>query len=354
MPIRMMVSMDELELFVVAPSSDHQSADALVFRYGTDLKDRSESYVVVVDSGRRASTGGQIQEVVQSIFETDKIDLVVSSHADQDHAGGIPHLLNNLEVGEVWIHRPQDHRPAIDEPAVSASIRHVNDILGAAKHREVPTKEPFSEFVDHGFEGLHILGPSQAYYENLMSRGMYEKEELDLLDDWESSVQASLEAQDSSLLPNPTTSLRNSSSTILLLKLESKQLLLTGDAGVEAFESARPIFDESGYNPADAIVQIPHHGSRKSLNPATADLLLGENSGERRAFVTAAIEDQHGFPHVEITDEFIRRGRKIPKPRSGTNLRYQHNCRFPRPNGYEPLQDDRYIAPSWEPVSEDA
>lgn len=340
------MTIDQLELFVLAPNSTGLSADAIVFRYGEDLTDRDSSTVVVVDSGRQASTGGKVQDIVESVFETEKIDLVVSTHADKDHAGGIPHLLTNMHVGEVGIHRPQNHRPLEPEP-IAASIRDVNDILTTAQHREIPVHEPFSDSTVDRFAGLHVLGPSKAYYQDLMDRGLFDTQELDELDEIDAPVQASLGDESPQLLDSPTTSLRNNSSTIILLRLESKQLLLTADAGVEAFESARETFGLRGYDPANAIVQLPHHGSRRNLNLASADLLLGQVQGETRSFVTAAVDDRFGFPHVEITDAFIRAGRKIPSP-TGQTLRYHHNCPIESPDAYEPISEDRYIVASWE------
>ena len=357
-------SVDQLELFVIAPDSERQSADALVFRYGEDLNDPISTTVVAVDSGRRASTGAEIQNIVTEFFNLSRIDLIISSHADEDHAGGIPHLLNNLDVGKVWIHRPQNHRPSGTEQPATASVNHVRDILVTADHHGIPTVEPFSDMTDHEFAGLHILGPSREFYRTLMERGMYSDEELDALDapDEEraaagviasASTDLPMDTPVSALLPNPSTSLRNSSSTIVLLALETKQLLLTSDAGVEAFESARTRFTECGYEAANAIVQLPHHGSRNSLNPSTADLLLGDLATEHRTFVTAAIDDRYGFPHVEVTDEFIRRGRRIPSPRKGGNLRYAHKCPLPKPPGYSAIAEERYIRPSWdEPLTE--
>lgn len=339
------MAIDQFEMFVIAPNSETLSSDAIVFRYGEDLTDRSRTTVVVVDSGR-FSTGGKVQDLVELVFETDTIDLIVSTHADQDHSGGIRYLLTNMTVGEVWIHRPQDHRPPEAQPVV-ASLHDVRDILTVAKHKGVPVREPLTDTGDHGFPGLCVLGPSEEYFRSLMDRGMYDEEELELLDELNSPIQASLENRSPNLRPSPTTSLRNNSSAILLLKLESMQLLLTGDAGVEAFESARPAFQTCAYEPDAAIIQLPHHGSRNNLNPETAQLLLGSHSKEKRAFVSAAVKDRYGFPHEEITDEFIRAGRRIPRP-NGSNLRYSHNCPIERPDSYGPIADDRYIVPSWE------
>ncbi|WP_205194852.1 MBL fold metallo-hydrolase [Burkholderia sp. Ax-1719] len=39
----------------------------------------------------------------------DYIDYVVNSHSDNDHAGGLLYVLENLKVGELWMHQPWNY-----------------------------------------------------------------------------------------------------------------------------------------------------------------------------------------------------------------------------------------------------
>lgn len=253
---------------------------------------------------------------MRETFNADAIDLAVSTHSDSDHAGGLPFVVANIEVRELWIHRPHD-----DRNALVASARNVADIISQARQWDVPIKEPFSDNQELCFPGLYVLGPSTTYFAELLATGMYTDSELEQIADSE-RVLASASSPDR-LAENPTTSARNNSSTILLLKLEGIQLMLTGDAGVEALSNAEPLAIDLGYDPQIAIVQIPHHGSSNSLNEDCVRWMAGDKTEviDKRAFVTAAVNDQFGFPHTAVTDSFIDRGWMIPVP-SKQNRRF--------------------------------
>ena len=78
-----------------------KSGDAIAIRYGT----QGNYKVMVVDGGTKES-GQALVEHIKKYYQTDYVDYVVNTHPDQDHASGLTEVLNNLEVGELWIHRP--------------------------------------------------------------------------------------------------------------------------------------------------------------------------------------------------------------------------------------------------------
>ena len=41
------------------------------------------------------------------------IDLLISTHPDGDHIGGLLHVLQTLPIRELWIHQPWSHAAAI-------------------------------------------------------------------------------------------------------------------------------------------------------------------------------------------------------------------------------------------------
>ena len=61
----------------------------------------------------------------------------------------------------------------------------------------------------------------------------------------------------------------NQTSMIIALVLGNLKVLFTGDAGKEAINSALDLWEEAGNKASDfTIVQLPHHGSRKNINPS--------------------------------------------------------------------------------------
>lgn len=43
------------------------------------------------------------------------MDYLVSSHPDANHASGLSVVLDQLSIGEVWIHRPREQSPDISD-----------------------------------------------------------------------------------------------------------------------------------------------------------------------------------------------------------------------------------------------
>ena len=78
-----------------------KSGDAIAIRYG-----RQDNYKVVVVDGGTKESGQELIKHINKYYQTDYVDYVVNTHPDQDHASGLTEVLENLEVGELWIHRP--------------------------------------------------------------------------------------------------------------------------------------------------------------------------------------------------------------------------------------------------------
>lgn len=78
-----------------------KSGDAIAVRYGA----RGDYKVMVVDGGTKES-GQALVEHIKKYYQTDYVDYVVNTRPDQDHASGLTEVLENLKVGELWIHRP--------------------------------------------------------------------------------------------------------------------------------------------------------------------------------------------------------------------------------------------------------
>ena len=85
-----------------------RSGDAIAFRLGNINGQRNEQFVGIVDGGF-AETGEQLVSHVKKWFNTETIDLVVSTHPDDDHSSGLVYVLENLQVGSLWMHQPWNH-----------------------------------------------------------------------------------------------------------------------------------------------------------------------------------------------------------------------------------------------------
>src|SRR2546425_774329 len=78
-----------------------RSGDAIAVRY----IENNQYKVMIVDGGDKAA-GQRLVHHVRTVYGTNRADYVVNTHPDIDHASGLEVVVENLEVGELWLHRP--------------------------------------------------------------------------------------------------------------------------------------------------------------------------------------------------------------------------------------------------------
>jgi competence protein ComEC len=204
-----------------------------------------------------------------------RIDVLVASHVQADHAGGLPELLEEFEVGEVWI------------PAGPCEGSAAQALLRAAEERGVAVRRVSLE----------------ARPETLAATPG-----VDLL--WPPSAGGACQANDQSI--------------VLSVAFAGRRVLLTGD--IEAAAEAGLARTSPLRLRAD-LLKVPHHGSRTSstaafleaVSPSLAIASMGlENSFRHPApDVVARYEarsirllrtDRDGAVHVAIEADGTMRG----------------------------------------------
>jgi len=284
-----------------------KSGDAIAIRFS--LPTRAEPIVVIVDGGYTA-VGRNLIRHVREHYGTDHVDLVVCTHPDQDHLNGLIPVIEELEVDELMLHLPWNHRANSDE---YSNIEKIQELYAVAIANDVIVTEPFAEV--ERFEGaFRILGPTAEYYEELLTEDLGEERARKAL----STIYASA-TEDTTLREalshdplddNDTTSARNNTSVVALLDAADEFHLLTGDAGISALQHAADKF-ESLYGSLDdayfEFFQVPHHGSRRNLGPAILDRLFPNGGVGTTAFISSgAVDEKH--PGAAVIDELRARG----------------------------------------------
>jgi len=295
--------MHEVDFRMVGLAS--KSGDAIAVRWTRAAT--GEQMVMVVDGGFTAA-GDDLVEFIRTTYDTDYVDLVVSTHRDADHINGLSRVLEELNVGLLLLHQPRNH--GYTDPDVNAAS---DDLAAIAGQRGIPVVEPFAGH--QFFEGaVTVLGPDLEWYRQCVADEQVETKTAALYAG--SGIVASAKAllrRALDALPAEITfddeggtTARNNSSVILLLDLEGEAVLLTGDAGVPALERALDYRDAVGLDRALSLVQAPHHGSRHNVSSALLDRLLGPEGGGS-CFVSASdLAPKH--PAKRVANAFRRRG----------------------------------------------
>lgn len=338
--------------------NESTGGDAIALRYGNLFGDRTEQTVIVVDGGYRES-GERLVEHLDNWYETDRVDVVLSTHPDQDHASGLAVVLEECEVGALWMHQPWKHsnefaalsrrgfRSERLSGHVEASLNSVHELEEIANKFDVPIVEPFTGV--HTSDGFfQIVGPTEWYYEELLDEIVQGSSTVSNV---LSKLGGVLDKAARAMLPESIyeetltdageTTPRNNTSAISLLSFDGRHSLLTGDAGATALEYAADELELYGLGASDLkFCQVPHHGSRRNVGPTILDRMLGGIVESKRgtAFVSAPKKNPESkHPSKKVVNAFCRRGYPVHATQGSTK---RHSHEAPDRPGYvksEPL-----------------
>ena len=350
----------ELDFMPVGENSS--SGDAILFRFwNKESGETSEDQTICLIDGGYTENGKAIEEHVRKYYNTNHINLVISTHPDADHIGGLSYVLENMEVDELWIHRPwlmtdglydcfEDGRITDDSLArkIKEGLSKAYDLVELAENKGITITDPFTG--ETAFDDtIRVLSPSEDYYKDLLKEFRCTPEPAK--EETKSMLQKALNVL-SKIIPaewgidylenNPETTAENNSSVVLLLKTDNKYSLLTADAGVSALNHAADELENLGLdsNCADYI-QLPHHGSKHNVDSKLLNRLIGESIKEtdvasKSGIVSISKESDGKHPSKAVLNAFKQRGVNVCKTR-GVNLVY-HSNDIPVREGYSTAQ----------------
>jgi len=338
------------------------SGDAIAIRFGDLLSNPPRQVVVVIDGGFERS-GAALVEHIRTHYHTNAVNLLVSTHPDKDHVNGLRVVLREMKVYRLWMHRPWLHAGPIsllceDRRTTPTSLRKaLCEDLEAAYELEQDALETLpADKIQEPFAGawltwpviaegrLTVLGPTQDYYENLLTDftsvpapppslkslldGLYgaRPTPLGLPPLPRATVRETWHRE---TLPDPSvTSAENNSGTILLLQTHGRDFLFTADVGAEALNRAIDfaLAEKLPRGPL-SFVQLPHHGSHHNINRHVFDRLLGKPLSAPPAATSAVVfvsasKDAPKHPSKRVVNCAIRRGARVIATKGST--KYHH------------------------------
>lgn len=334
-----MNSEEGFEIDYIAVGDGERSGDGIAIRYGKLLSGDSNSQVVIVIDGGTKESAQELISRVRNEYGTNKINYLISTHPDADHLSGLKEILTELDIDNLYIHIPWNHVQEIQNnfsqnfslnnlaDKLQDEFELVNEVVGTALEKGVSIEEPFEGLTVNG--QMLFLGPSKNYYEELLCRSEKTPDLKSALQEVLGQAQLTVRKAaewvedrfDIQILEeNPITSAENNTSVILLLLLNGKKALLTGDAGVEALNYASDYANTRGISLLDLnFFHVPHHGSKHNLNNKILEKINAET-----AFISAARQsDKH--PSQRIINALIKNGFSVHKT-CGRHIRHQENA----------------------------
>jgi Metallo-beta-lactamase superfamily len=292
-----------------------KSGDAIGVRF--TRPDTGHTAIVLIDAGFEPN-GEALVEHVKALYGTEHVDLVISTHPDLDHIGGLGVVMRELNVGELWIHRPGLH----GHPGNSGN-RPAEQLVELAEAQGATVTEPFTGVNTFG-QALVVAGPSTEYYEELLDEQAKTTKAASapgarLVEAARRFGRRFLDAMPTETLFDDAggTNPRNNSAVILDLQVEGKRFFFPSDAGVPAINAGLDALDYWGLTAQPiTFLQVPHHGGRHNLDRNTADRLLGTPVQEvnTTAFVNVAPDSTR--PRGKIVNALRRRGAPVSETRN--------------------------------------
>ncbi len=338
-----------------------EQGDALWIEYGS----ASRPHRILIDAGVRA-TAEVVKARVRQVPEDERrFDLLVITHVDSDHIGGIPRLLADETLGlrfdDVWFnswrHLPQvgDLLGPVEAEIVSVQLDHSGWPWNAAfrgKTVYVPGKGKLPRKTLGGGMRLTLLSPTPAGLEKLRP-------------EWEETVRAAgldpgvpdaaleeaarrrgvpdllgdtldVDALAASKLVADKAA-PNGSTIAFLAEFEGTSCVFTGDAHPDVLRTGleRLCSERKAERLRVDALKVPHHGSKHNVSSDVIDLL---DTG-RFLFSSSGSRTNHPDPegvaraigHGDAATLYFnyRSERTTPWDNPGLMARYRYSAVFP-------------------------
>lgn len=237
-----------IAVWVWKPNGDHAVTSYLQVHFldvgqgDSTLIQTPSGVQVLIDGGRDANVLERLQEHM-GVFETD-IDMVVGTHPDLDHIGGLIPVLKAYDV---------------------------DTILTTENEGDSDTAQTYNELKQQ--EGAELI---------------YARRGQAFMLDASTTLRVLFPETDPSHMES------NTSSIVLQLQYGSSTFLFTGDSPKSIEEYLVLVEGEAL---ASDVLKVGHHGSRTS----TSALFLDEVQ-PTFAVISSGKDNSYGHPHVEVTD----------------------------------------------------
>lgn len=280
---------------------------------------------VTLKSKKGKSESGELKTLIESLSEKEeKIDLLILTHVDEDHIGGILRWFekdrNALEmIGEVWFNSgrlikenfEQDNEINYDnsleftiEDSSETSIAHgvkFEDFIESKNglwRREIIKSPDVINFEDVEFT---ILSPDESRLKLLLKK--WEKEKPESLETSTKETDYTMSLKEhikNDISFEEDKAVHNGSSISFIMSLAGKKVLLLGDAHPSVLIASLADLGFSKNNPLVVdFVKLSHHGSMFNTNSEFFELL------DSKKYIISTNGDKHAHPHKRLLARLI-------------------------------------------------
>ena len=253
--------------------------------------ENDNEHLVLIDGGYQ-KTGVAIIEYIKIHYKNHVIDYVFNTHPDRDHISGLIEVLNSDEIkvkclvyNRPWVDASLKKGYFVDKRITSNSLlgRIKQEFDLAVQLEDIALKKNIpicSAMAGNCYNDvLFVLSPTQSHYQQHLL--LSDKTPLSKLEEYNRPYirkEYSEEIYDGTSYiewyDEEVTSEINETSVVLYLQLDSTKFLFTGDAGKQSLVVA---LNSVNKQLVVTHLQLPHHGSRKNIDPDLICLINASN-----------------------------------------------------------------------------
>tara|TARA_R110000787_G_scaffold81852_2_gene177278 strand:- start:1929 stop:2996 length:1068 start_codon:yes stop_codon:yes gene_type:complete len=334
-----------------------KSGDAITMRYKQD----GEIFIHVVDGGYQSTGETLVAHIREHYDDPSFIDHVVVTHPDGDHCGGLRSVLEEFDVGTLWMICPWYHTDNLihrfsrftNKDNLAKRLREIYPNVAAleeiAREKRIDISAPFQGAEIGPFR---VLSPTYDHFLDLVEQSEKTPEGVTLKREetlFEIGLRALAKLSNAvwgeERFSENNTSSENEMSVVQWMSMLGEDVVLTGDAGREALHAAADYAPMVGLNiPGVTKIQVPHHGSRRNVDAAVLDRWLGrkmpsDGKFTTSAYVSAAKGDKH-HPKNAVKRAFMHRGARVFSTENRVWIRTGRN--MPERSGSVTLSPELY------------
>lgn len=337
--------MNSLEIDYLPVGEESRSGDAIAIRFGDYENDKWTKQTIIIIDGGNTSSGEALVNHVKTVYKTNYVDRVILTHPDADHASGLRKVVEDLDIGKIWMHRPWNYWDEIKDSIIDGRItkksfgntlkeayQYAYEIEQIAIKKKIDIWSPKQGgyYYEEGEESeklLTVLGPGKELYKELIKTSQKTPE----MTVKESIIKAEVSTEKKMAYEDMTfetehlteddgeTSSENNMSLVLYLNVAGVKVLFTGDAGTMGLYNAIRYAVANKIDLKDLnVVHVPHHGSRHNISKGILNSIHAEY-----AVVSCAKKGEPHHPSNIVTNAFIRRGIEVHATKGNAK-----NCRF--------------------------
>jgi len=268
--------------------------------YGEAILVERDGYTVLVDGGTYRAEEYEASGCIRTAdylkqLGVSRIDLIVITHIHDDHIGGIPDVIKNFTVSQVWINvkpAPPDMERINRFESVTGgnlssnlfrnALESYGEVLKECEIRKIPVLQRGKE------DG--VFSPAEGFAIEILTPGRQTQEEMLAAF---AAMAATPDDREAEALFREIDRQGNQSSISLRIKEGHASVLLSGDK-VDGWETVR---EEYGSKLESQILKLPHHGQRDGMPQAMVDV-----SQPEIFLICASADRRFDSAHPDVID----------------------------------------------------